>query len=79
MMWQPLVSCFKVDVRVITTEHAKHFYNPAEVPAKIYSDKDEWEVGSHMHECIHLKLKVYRLTLSTTVSLIVKDCINGRA
>ncbi|XP_029379710.1 phosphopantothenoylcysteine decarboxylase isoform X3 [Echeneis naucrates] len=32
-----------VDVRVVTTEHAKHFYNPAEVSVKIYSDKDEWE------------------------------------
>ncbi|XP_071392350.1 phosphopantothenoylcysteine decarboxylase isoform X3 [Centroberyx affinis] len=32
-----------VDVRVVTTEHAKHFYNPAEVAVKIYNDKDEWE------------------------------------
>ncbi|KAM7414639.1 hypothetical protein PAMA_019452 [Pampus argenteus] len=32
-----------VDVRVVTTEHAKHFYNAAEVPVKLYSDKDEWE------------------------------------
>ncbi|XP_036964481.1 phosphopantothenoylcysteine decarboxylase isoform X2 [Acanthopagrus latus] len=32
-----------VDVRVVTTEHAKHFYDPAEISVKIYSDKDEWE------------------------------------
>ncbi|XP_039881757.1 phosphopantothenoylcysteine decarboxylase isoform X2 [Simochromis diagramma] len=32
-----------VDVRVVTTEHAKHFYNSAEVSVKIYSDEDEWE------------------------------------
>lgn len=38
--------CFllQVDVRVVTTEHAKHFYNAANVPVKIYSEKDEWEV-----------------------------------
>lgn len=30
---------------MVTTEHARHFYNPEEVPVKIYSDKDEWEVG----------------------------------
>lgn len=29
---------------MVTTEHAKHFYEPAEVSVKIYSDKDEWEV-----------------------------------
>lgn len=30
---------------MVTTEHAKHFYNPEEVSVRIYSDKDEWEVG----------------------------------
>lgn len=30
---------------MVTTEHARHFYNPEEVSVKIYSDKDEWEVG----------------------------------
>lgn len=30
---------------MVTTEHARHFYNPEEVLVKIYSDKDEWEVG----------------------------------
>ncbi|XP_067358737.1 phosphopantothenoylcysteine decarboxylase isoform X2 [Channa argus] len=32
-----------VDIRVVTTEYAKHFYNPEEVSTKIYSDKDEWK------------------------------------
>uniref|UniRef100_A0A3Q2EDS9 Phosphopantothenoylcysteine decarboxylase n=1 Tax=Cyprinodon variegatus TaxID=28743 RepID=A0A3Q2EDS9_CYPVA len=32
-----------VKVRVVTTEHAKHFYNPSDVSVKIYTDKDEWE------------------------------------
>lgn len=30
---------------MVTTEHATHFYNPEEVSVKVYSDKDEWEVG----------------------------------
>lgn len=29
---------------MVTTEHAKHFYNPEEVSVEMYSDKDEWEV-----------------------------------
>ncbi|XP_070296713.1 phosphopantothenoylcysteine decarboxylase isoform X3 [Salvelinus sp. IW2-2015] len=32
-----------VDVRVVTTEHAKHFYDPAEVAVRVYSDANEWE------------------------------------
>ncbi|MBN3282074.1 COAC decarboxylase, partial [Polyodon spathula] len=35
---------FQVEVRVITTDHGKHFYNPGEIQVPIYSDKDEWEV-----------------------------------
>lgn len=34
----------QVDVRVVSTEHAKHFYDPADISVKVYSDKDEWEV-----------------------------------
>lgn len=30
---------------MVTTEHARHFYNPEEVSVKIYSDNDEWEAG----------------------------------
>uniref|UniRef100_A0A8C5C6S4 Phosphopantothenoylcysteine decarboxylase n=1 Tax=Gadus morhua TaxID=8049 RepID=A0A8C5C6S4_GADMO len=32
-----------VEVRVVSTEHAHHFYNPAEISVKVYTDKDEWE------------------------------------
>ncbi|XP_035763111.1 phosphopantothenoylcysteine decarboxylase isoform X2 [Neolamprologus brichardi] len=42
-MVSQLLELSGVDVRVVTTEHAKHFYNSAEVSVKIYSDKDEWE------------------------------------
>ncbi|XP_043380160.1 phosphopantothenoylcysteine decarboxylase isoform X4 [Chelonia mydas] len=30
-------------VRVVTTERAKHFYNPQEIPVTLYSDTDEWQ------------------------------------
>jgi len=33
-----------VDVRVVTTEHAHHFYNLEEIAVKVYTDSDEWEV-----------------------------------
>ncbi|XP_053127708.1 phosphopantothenoylcysteine decarboxylase isoform X2 [Hemicordylus capensis] len=32
-----------LEVQVVTTEHAKHFYNPHEIPVTLYSDTDEWE------------------------------------
>ncbi|XP_001379746.1 phosphopantothenoylcysteine decarboxylase isoform X1 [Monodelphis domestica] len=33
-----------LDVAVVTTERAKHFYNPCDVPVTLYSDTDEWEL-----------------------------------
>ncbi|XP_042717985.1 phosphopantothenoylcysteine decarboxylase isoform X4 [Chrysemys picta bellii] len=30
-------------VRVVTTERAKHFYNPQEIPVTLYSDTEEWQ------------------------------------
>ncbi|KAL8197117.1 UNVERIFIED_CONTAM: hypothetical protein K2H54_012367 [Gekko kuhli] len=32
------------EVWVVTTERAKHFYNPQELPVTLYSDADEWEL-----------------------------------
>ncbi|TNN86915.1 Phosphopantothenoylcysteine decarboxylase [Liparis tanakae] len=47
-----------VDVRVVTTEHAKHFYNPAEVSAQLYSDKDEWELWTQRTDpVLHIELR----------------------
>ncbi|XP_059191966.1 phosphopantothenoylcysteine decarboxylase [Centropristis striata] len=47
-----------VEVRVVTTEHAKHFYNPAEVSVKIYSDKDEWELWTQRSDpVLHIELR----------------------
>ncbi|XP_008155276.2 phosphopantothenoylcysteine decarboxylase isoform X1 [Eptesicus fuscus] len=33
-----------VEVAVVTTERAKHFYSPQDIPVTLYSDKDEWEM-----------------------------------
>lgn len=47
-----------VDVRVVTTEHAKHFYNPTEVSVKIYTDKDEWELWTKRSDpVLHIELR----------------------
>ncbi|XP_034032321.1 phosphopantothenoylcysteine decarboxylase [Thalassophryne amazonica] len=47
-----------VDVRVVTTEHAKHFYNPDEVSVKIYSDKDEWKIWTKRSDpVLHIELR----------------------
>uniref|UniRef100_A0AAQ5Z1V2 Phosphopantothenoylcysteine decarboxylase n=1 Tax=Amphiprion ocellaris TaxID=80972 RepID=A0AAQ5Z1V2_AMPOC len=48
----------QVDVRVVTTEHAKHFYNAAEVSVKIYTDKDEWELWTRRSDpVLHIELR----------------------
>lgn len=31
---------------MVTTERAKHFYSPQEIPVPLYSDEDEWQVSS---------------------------------
>ncbi|KAG7473363.1 hypothetical protein MATL_G00095060 [Megalops atlanticus] len=47
-----------VEVRVVTTEHATHFYSPAEVPVRIYTDKDEWEFWKHRSDpVLHIELR----------------------
>ncbi|XP_069480625.1 phosphopantothenoylcysteine decarboxylase isoform X2 [Ambystoma mexicanum] len=33
-----------VEVRVVTTEHAKHFYSLQDILVPVYSDSDEWDV-----------------------------------
>ncbi|KFO94745.1 Phosphopantothenoylcysteine decarboxylase [Buceros rhinoceros silvestris] len=33
-----------LEVKVVTTERAKHFYNPQEIPVTLYSDEDEWRL-----------------------------------
>ncbi|XP_046930735.1 phosphopantothenoylcysteine decarboxylase isoform X2 [Lynx rufus] len=33
-----------LEVAVVTTERAKHFYSPQDIPVTLYSDADEWEM-----------------------------------
>uniref|UniRef100_A0A8D2ITH2 Phosphopantothenoylcysteine decarboxylase n=1 Tax=Varanus komodoensis TaxID=61221 RepID=A0A8D2ITH2_VARKO len=33
-----------VEVQVVTTENAKHFYNAGEIPVALHSDADEWQM-----------------------------------
>ncbi|AWP08394.1 putative phosphopantothenoylcysteine decarboxylase [Scophthalmus maximus] len=48
----------EVDVRVVTTEHAKHFYNPADISVRVYSDKDEWELWTQRSDpVLHVELR----------------------
>ncbi|XP_025923928.1 phosphopantothenoylcysteine decarboxylase isoform X3 [Apteryx rowi] len=35
-----------LEVKVVTTERAKHFYNAQEIPVTLYSDVDEWQRAS---------------------------------
>ncbi|XP_060779844.1 phosphopantothenoylcysteine decarboxylase isoform X2 [Neoarius graeffei] len=32
-----------IELRVVTTDHATHFFKVAEVPVRVYTDQDEWE------------------------------------
>ncbi|XP_053282500.1 phosphopantothenoylcysteine decarboxylase [Pleuronectes platessa] len=47
-----------VEVRVVTTEHAKHFFNPADISVKIYSDQEEWELWAQRSDpVLHIELR----------------------
>ncbi|XP_061451646.1 phosphopantothenoylcysteine decarboxylase isoform X1 [Rhineura floridana] len=47
-----------VEVLVVTTENAKHFYNPQEIPVTLYSDSDEWQVWKRRSDpVLHIDLR----------------------
>ncbi|XP_066541070.1 phosphopantothenoylcysteine decarboxylase isoform X2 [Hoplias malabaricus] len=47
-----------IDVRVVTTERATHFYNTADVPVHVYRDQDEWEMWSARSDpVLHIELR----------------------
>ncbi|XP_056621964.1 phosphopantothenoylcysteine decarboxylase isoform X2 [Triplophysa dalaica] len=47
-----------VDVRVVTTDHATHFYDINEVPVHAYTDKDEWEMWKKRCDpVLHIELR----------------------
>lgn len=47
-----------IEVRVVTTDHATHFYKVAEVPVRVYTDKDEWEMWKTRSDpVLHIELR----------------------
>ncbi|XP_040269721.1 phosphopantothenoylcysteine decarboxylase isoform X1 [Bufo bufo] len=47
-----------VEVQVVTTERAKHFYNIQEIPVPIYSDDDEWKMWNRRSDpVLHIELR----------------------
>ncbi|KAL7878761.1 hypothetical protein AOLI_G00097350 [Acnodon oligacanthus] len=58
----PLVSQLleipEIDVRVVTTNQATHFYNTAAVPVRVYTDADEWEMWrTRSDPVLHIELR----------------------
>ncbi|XP_077173433.1 phosphopantothenoylcysteine decarboxylase [Paroedura picta] len=47
-----------VDVQVVTTERAKHFFNPQELPVTLYGDADEWQLWKGRTDpVLHIELR----------------------
>ena len=38
---------FQPEVRLVTTEHSRHFFDVNDVACRVYKDEDEWEVSVH--------------------------------
>ncbi|XP_070957088.1 phosphopantothenoylcysteine decarboxylase isoform X1 [Macaca nemestrina] len=48
----------RLEVAVVTTERAKHFYSPQDIPVTLYSDADEWEMWkSRSDPVLHIDLR----------------------
>nr|XP_013812691.1 PREDICTED: phosphopantothenoylcysteine decarboxylase isoform X2 [Apteryx mantelli mantelli] len=47
-----------LEVKVVTTERAKHFYNAQEIPVTLYSDVDEWQLWKGRSDpVLHIDLR----------------------
>ncbi|CAI9578441.1 unnamed protein product [Staurois parvus] len=47
-----------VQVQIVTTEKAKHFYNVKEISVPIYSDDDEWKMWKQRSDpVLHIELR----------------------
>ncbi|XP_052527720.1 phosphopantothenoylcysteine decarboxylase isoform X1 [Tympanuchus pallidicinctus] len=47
-----------LEVKVVTTERAKHFYKPQEIPVTLYSDEDEWQLWKGRSDpVLHIELR----------------------
>ncbi|XP_035755286.1 phosphopantothenoylcysteine decarboxylase isoform X3 [Egretta garzetta] len=48
----------ELEVKVVTTERAKHFYNAQEIPVTLYSDEDEWQLWKGRSDpVLHIELR----------------------
>ncbi|NXX79040.1 COAC decarboxylase, partial [Urocolius indicus] len=53
-----LLKITRVEVQVVTTERAKHFCNPQEIPVTLYSDEDEWQMWKGRSDpVLHIELR----------------------
>ncbi|NXN08534.1 COAC decarboxylase, partial [Indicator maculatus] len=47
-----------LEVKVVTTERAKHFYSAQEIPVTLYSDEDEWQLWRGRSDpVLHIELR----------------------
>ncbi|KAK2524568.1 hypothetical protein Q9233_009497 [Columba guinea] len=48
----------RLEVKVVTTERAKHFYKAEEIPVTLYSDEDEWRLWNGRSDpVLHIELR----------------------
>ncbi|XP_060030195.1 phosphopantothenoylcysteine decarboxylase isoform X2 [Erinaceus europaeus] len=48
----------RVEVAVVSTERAKHFYSSQDIPVTLYSDADEWEMWKRRSDpVLHIELR----------------------
>lgn len=47
-----------LEVKVVTTERAKHFYNAQEIPVSLYGDEEEWQLWKGRSDpVLHIELR----------------------
>ncbi|XP_032555623.1 phosphopantothenoylcysteine decarboxylase isoform X3 [Chiroxiphia lanceolata] len=47
-----------LEVKVVTTERAKHFYDAQEIPVTLYGDEDEWQLWKGRSDpVLHIELR----------------------
>ncbi|XP_065889818.1 phosphopantothenoylcysteine decarboxylase-like [Dysidea avara] len=46
----------EVEVRVVATENAKHFFDTAQLSVDLYSDQDEWKWSKRGDPVLHIEL-----------------------
>uniref|UniRef100_A0A8D2PJH8 Phosphopantothenoylcysteine decarboxylase n=1 Tax=Zosterops lateralis melanops TaxID=1220523 RepID=A0A8D2PJH8_ZOSLA len=48
----------QLEVKVVTTERAKHFYNAQEIPVTLYGDEEEWQLWKGRSDpVLHIELR----------------------